>query len=165
MVEEVLEKVSKEEMKNEAVARMRYLHLSKRCIEAFQNADSDWMGGVWQSEGEGALYTVSDKVKKMIDEFEKRTGSLVYHVIFTPMIICGKRMDMYSLIYVPSEKNDWKLERGDMKKGMVYAYVYNETVPEFSEVGTIFVKPNIGGLVQNNCGFDYEEFNDRGDSL
>lgn len=164
MVEEVLE-VSKEEMKSEAVARMKYLRLSKRCIEAFQNADTDWMGGVWQSEGEGALYTVSDKVKKMIDEFEKRTGSLVYHVVFTPMLILGKRMDMYSLLYVSSEKEDWEIERGVMKAGRVYAYVYNETVPEFSEVGTIFVKPNIGGLVQNDCGFDYEEFNDREDSM
>ena len=40
------------------------------------------------------------------------------------------------------------MDNEDLEYGYVVAYVYNYDVPEFSEFGSIQVKPRFGGLVR-----------------
>lgn len=141
-------------LKEEAVKRMKYLGLSEGCINAFKQ------GKVWLSEYFGTLYEADENLQKMIDDFQKESGCLVYHVVRS---ICTLGVDiemkMDSFLYVSPHTEEWDMEHDDMKSGIVFAYVYNYTIPEFSESGSICVEPQIGGLVRNSKGFDYEKAN------
>lgn len=141
-------------LKEEAVKRMKYLGLSEGCINAFKQ------GKVWLSEYFGTLYETDENLQKMIDDFQKESGCLVYHVVRS---ICTLGVDiemkMDSFLYVSPYTEEWDMEHDDMKSGMLFAYVYNHTIPEYSESGSICVEPQIGGLVRNSKGFDYEKAN------
>jgi hypothetical protein len=143
-------------LKQEALRRMEYFGLDNQCISAFRNNDA-----VWQSENGGFLYEVEDDVQSIINDFQHRIeGALVYHVIKSYMNVGGDEMTMYSLLYVyPDSDGLWLMEEDDAEKGIVSAYVYNETIPEFSECGPIYIRPNIGGLVRTNDLFDYRRYN------
>lgn len=141
-------------LKEEAIKRMKYLGLSEGCIDAFKQ------GKVWLSEYFGTLYEADENLQKMIDDFQKESGCLVYHVVRS---ICALGVDiemkMDSFLYVSPYTEEWDMEHDDMKSGMLFAYVYNHTIPEYSESGSICVEPQIGGLVRNSKGFDYEKAN------
>lgn len=141
-------------LKEEALKRMKYLGLSEGCINAFKQ------GKVWLSEYFGTLYEADENLQKMIDDFQKESGCLVYHVVRS---ICTLGVDiemkMDSFLYVSPYTEEWDMEHDDMKSGMLFAYVYNHTIPEYSESGSICVEPQIGGLVRNSKGFDYEKAN------
>ncbi len=144
-------------LKTEALRRMKYFGLCDQCVSAFGNNDT-----VWQSENGGFLYEVNEDIQKIIDDFQKQMeGALVYHVIKSNMIVGGEeKMTMYSLLYVyPDSDGLWLEEEDDAEQGIVFAYVYNETIPEFSECGPICIRPNIGGLVRINDLFDYRGYN------
>lgn len=145
-------------LKEEALKRMKYLGLSEKRIDAFKQ------GKVWLSEYFGTLYEADENLQKMIDDFQKKSGCLVYHVvrsICTLGVDIEMKMDSFLYVshYTEEEKEEWDMEHEDMKSGIVFAYVYNYTIPEFSESGSICVEPQIGGLVRNSKGFDYEKVN------
>ncbi len=70
-----------------------------------------------------------------VRSFEKHYGYLVYHAIEweTPM---GKSL---SLLYVGNNEDDWAVERLDEDYDMIFAYVVNLDMPDFSEFGSIKV--------------------------
>ena len=144
--------MDKEKLVSEAVSRMEYLGLSKACIEDFKK------GKVWQSEYCGFLYSVDDEVQKQISELEEKYGGLIYHVIVCRTKLYGETMDLCNFLWLDEEEN-WENDRIDAEKGIVFAYVYNKTLPVYSEFGSICVRPEIGGLVRTNQLFNYKSFN------
>ena len=128
----------REEMKLEAIERMKMLSMSKSCINAFKK------GKVWESERIGALYEVNDQEQQIIDKFEKDSGGVVYHIIHN-MTQFG---ELYSILYVSKHKDEWEIDRQDIKENIVFAYVYNKTCEDFSEYGSIMIRPSIGGLMR-----------------
>lgn len=145
--------MDREKLITEAVSQMEYLGLSKACIEDFKK------GKVWQSEYCGFLYTVNDEVQKQIDELEEKYSGLIYHVIVCQMILGDEKMTLYNFLWLTNEEGCWKYNHKDAKSGIVFAYVYNKDAPEYSEFGSICVRPEIGGLVRISQLFDYESFN------
>lgn len=128
-------------IKQECLERMEMLKLSRQCINAFKK------GKIWESEGYGALYELNEEEQKIVDDFEHKVeGYKVYHVIHN-MTEFG---ELYSLLYVSTEKREWKEDRKDIEQGCVFAYVCNKTDEWCSEFGTIGVKPSIGGLVRTS---------------
>lgn len=83
-------------------------------------------------------------MRNVIKEFEERTGDLVYHVIHN-MTNFG---EMYSMLIISKYKEDWDVMCQGFKGGQfrVFSYVYNKTDPMMSDMGSILVKPSIGGL-------------------
>lgn len=131
--------MNKEERFIEAIERMKLLKLDKGCIEAFVK------GKVWESEGFGALYELTDEEQKIVDKFEKEhEGCLVYHMIHN-LFEFG---ECYSMLYVSNDKEEWEQDKQDIKEGYIMAYVENIDTPYFSEFGTIAIKPSFGGLVR-----------------
>ena len=128
----------KEKMKQEAIERMKMLKLSNSCIKAFQR------GEVWESEGIGALYDLTEEEQKIVNDFEKKNNGLVYHVIHN-MTQFG---ELYSLLFVGKHEEEWQMDRQDIEENIVFAYVYNKTDDWCSEFGSIMVKPSIGGLIR-----------------
>ena len=131
--------MNKKERFDEAIERMKLLKLDKQCIEAFTK------GKVWESEGFGALYQLSDEEQKIIDKFEANNEDcLVYHMIHNKY----EFGECYSILYVSPDKDEWEDDKANIKDGYIMAYVENIDTPCFSEFGSIAVKPSIGGLVR-----------------
>lgn len=127
-----------EEQKEEAIARMEMIKLSRNCINAFKS------GKVWESENYGSLYEVNEEEQKIIDDFERKYNGLVYHMIHN-IFEFG---ECWSIFYVSDDKDEWKHDRADLEDGYAMVYVYNKDNDMFSEFGSIAFKPNIGGLVR-----------------
>lgn len=145
--------VSLEEKKKEAIERMKYLQLIPEVANHFKE------GTILTSEYRGVLWQTDPKIKKKIQAFEKQYDALVYHVIKGTYEIQDEKMTMDSFLYVSDNKDEWELDRNDMKNGCLLSYVYNETIPMYSEIGYIGVCPANGGLSRNDRGYDFEKEN------
>ena len=128
----------KEERFIEAIERMKLLHLSPNCIEAFTK------GKVWESEGYGALYELNAEEQKLVDDFQASTGHLVYHMIHNKF----EFGECYTMLYVSKYLTEWNEDRNDLEDGYALCYVKNVTDDFCSEYGTVAIRPSFGGLVR-----------------
>lgn len=131
--------MTREDMKSEAIKRMRKLGLFSQVIKEFKEDDI-----LHLSESGGYLYWLDEKQKKIVEDFEKESGNIVYHVVrsFTNM------GEMLSLLIVSKYEEDWEMDWENIPDGYVFSYVVNLDEPMFSEYGTITVQNRIGGLVR-----------------
>ena len=131
--------MDRQKQKAEAVSRMQSLGIFEPIIKDFEDNDN-----VQCYEAPlGAAYWLPEKMKAVVKDFEKTYGALVYGVIktLTPVGI------MWAMLYVSAHQNEWQYDRGDMRMGQAYAYVYNESDPDMSEIGLIGIKKNAGGTL------------------
>lgn len=127
------------EIYNECLNRLEMLKISRQCINAFKR------GELWLSEGIGALYELNKEEKEIVSNFEnEHKGYKVYHIIHN-ITDFG---ELYNLLYVSNDKEEWEQDREDIKEGYMFCYVYNKDLDYCSEFGTIAIKSNIGGLVR-----------------
>lgn len=138
---DIVELATREEMKSKAVEIMRELHISKNVVEEFKHHDK-----LNESEGIGALYWLNEEEQQMVKEFEEESGHVVYHVIHS----FTNYGEMYSMLFVSKYKEDWQVtcDKFDGGQYRVYSYVYNKTDPWMSDMGSILVRPSIGGLIR-----------------
>lgn len=122
--------------KEEAVARMEELKIMGEAIRKFKN------GHILVSEAGGALFDPDKDAKRAIEE-TKEYG-LPYHVIFNRSSIG----DMYSVLYVSNNPDEWVSEHYSRREHTIPANVYNAGMG-FSEIGMIGIVPANGGLVRN----------------
>lgn len=122
-------------MKAEAVERMKMLGLDKKCINAFEKHNK-----VWLSESFG-LYN-DEKVQNMVKDVESEKECLIYHVISNKIY----NMQCYTMLCVCKHKEEWEMDREDIKDGYVFSYVLNVDAPDCSEFGSVVVKPTFGAL-------------------
>lgn len=73
---------------------------------------------------------------KAINEFEKDYNAYVYHVIYTNTDI-GQ---LYTMLYVSENKEEWQNDKEDIKAKQMYAYVWNRTDNYCSEIGLVGVE-------------------------
>lgn len=128
--------IAKEQVK-EALKRMKKLKLIDNVVKEFEDE-----GKLNLSELGGILYWLNDEENAMVRAWEKETGNMVYHVIKNNMEfgLC------YSFLYVSPDKEEWERDNEDLEAGYALAYVKNVTCTEYSEYGSIGIKPNFGGL-------------------
>lgn len=125
-------RISREEKKQEAIARMKMLGIFEPTISQFEKDDL-----VSESTPPfGDCYWLNKEQKERVRQFEEEYGELVYHVIHSYTNIG----ELENLLFVSNYKEDWPLEREAIKNGEVFAYCYNLTNPEFSESGMIGVR-------------------------
>ena len=135
---------------DEAISRMETLRLKEDIIEDFKN------GELWQSTNDGELYHLSDDQDFRVSQLEEKYDCTVYHVIHDDYIMSdGTRMEMESYLYVSDSLSEWKEDRELLLEGHAYGYVYNNTYPDFSEIGDIGFAPRDGGLIRNDTGYDF----------
>lgn len=132
-------KPTMEEMKNEALARMAILRMLPQPIREFKEE-----GKLNLSENGGFLYWLDEEQERMVRDWEKETGNLVYHVVrsFTNF------GEMLTLLYVSKYKEEWEMDIADLKDGVPFCYVYNKDMPDCSEYGGVAIEPRIGGVVR-----------------
>ena len=130
--------ITREMMKEEAVKRMKKLRIVGNAISEFKSDDI-----VNVSRG-GFLYWLDDGYKKLVSDFEKEYGGVVYHCIESHTEI-GK---LLSVLYVSCHPEEWPSDMEDLKDGYLFVYVFNLDCDYFSEFGCIGVAGRYGGLVR-----------------
>lgn len=131
-------KVTVEEAKQEVFKRMKKLNFHPNVLSDFNE------GTINKSELIGILYWLNDEEIKAVREFEAENESIVYHVIhqFTNI------GELYSFLYVKLDDEEWEMDDDGLEQNEALAYVWNKTTPQFSELGYIGIRPQIGGLVR-----------------
>ena len=84
------------------------------------------------------------KEEKMVKEWEKETGNMVYHVI-------QNRMEFglcYSFLYVSIYSEEWEMDNEGLKEGVPIVYVKNVDDEDCSEYGSIGIMPLAGGVLR-----------------
>lgn len=125
----------------EGAKRMKALKMLRQPILEFKKE-----GLVNLSEGIGYLYWLNDFERGIVANFEVEHDCTVYHVIKSVVDVGGEEMTTYAMLYVSQWERDWAEEMRNLRNGEAYAYVYNATHPDSSEIGCIGVKPSIGGV-------------------
>ena len=132
--------VTIEKKKEEAIKRLKALHIIDDAIKQFERDDI-----VMVSEPPfGALYWLDDEQKEIVKDFEEKYDALVYMVVraFTQF---GK---MDSLLFVSKYSEEYEYEMYNIQEGCVGSYTINYDMPDCSEYGNIVVKPMFGGLLR-----------------
>lgn len=131
--------MDRDEKVTEALERMRILKLIPNAITEFARNQT-----LNASEGGGFLYWLSDKEKETVRDFEKNYNALVYHVIKSST----EFGELLTFLYVSNYKDEWLLDREDLKNGNPIAYVKNLSDDTCSEFGGVSITPRCGGLVR-----------------
>ena len=135
-------KISLKEKKEEAVTRMKMMRIFWPVINSFRGGKPQFYEGPL-----GGAYFFTDAMKKAVEEFEKGGKRLVWGIIRNQM----EFGECWSMLYVSDNREEWEMEREDLRSEYPIAYVYNATCPEFSELGTIVVKGNLGGTLSRTA--------------
>lgn len=128
---------TKEQMKEEAIARMELLHIHPRCIADFKQADF-----VSYSRYGILCWWLTDEQQNRVREFEKQSGNLVYHVIEEDYVQLGQ---MLTFLYVSPYTSEWERDRKELEAGEPLVYVANLSDEVCSEYGHV-------GIVSSNDG-------------
>ena len=135
-----------EKQVREALKRMKTLKISDNVIEDFKNNGTLYYSERLSAIFDGMLYWVSNE-KRFVDlvkDFENRTGALVYHCQLTHTCIG----DMFAMLYVSKERNEWSMDNRDLAQGIAIANVINLDDPSLSDIGSIGVAPKNGGITR-----------------
>lgn len=134
-------RVSIEEKKAEAVARMKELGIHAETVKQFESE-----GLVSISEPPfGAFFWAEGEDLERIKQFENQHGVLVYMVIRTYSNF-GKMDDF---LYVSDYREEWAMDRDDLTDKRQIAYTYNHDMPDCSEFGSIgFALTPAAGLIR-----------------
>jgi hypothetical protein len=133
-------KMSREEMKQEAIKALKKLDVYEPYIKAFKDNDK-----ICMFESYGGFYIEDDsELKAKIKEFEEKTNSLVYAVTHE-ITSFG---ELYDLLYVNENKSEWKLPISQNNVSYLFAYVWNKDDDWCSEIGEIGISSWGGGIAR-----------------
>lgn len=99
--------MTEQEMKTEAIVRMKMLNIYGNAIRDFRKKDRV----LNKSEGYGALYWLNDEEKEAVKAFEEKTGNMVYTCILNHF----EFGECLTMLYVSANPLDW--ERGKKRSG------------------------------------------------
>lgn len=98
------------ELKQEALERMKILKVDENIIKFFENYNI-----VYKTDPKGGASQLTDREKAIVKKYEDRWNILVYYLIHT-----SKELgEEYHLLFVAKNKDEWKAEKEDLKEGKV----------------------------------------------
>lgn len=136
--EEIL--ATPEEMKAEAIRRMKKLKYFKPSIDLFEKE-----GAVMVNEPPyGAHYLIDESnspetypiIAPQIEKLQKNGERLVYAVIMS-LSNPGKT---FEFLFVEQHKEEWEYFDEDLTERIIFCYCYNASDPQSSEFGSITFK-------------------------
>ena len=134
----------RQKQKLEALERMKILKLDNSVIKEFNTKGTIYLSERQNKIFPATLYWVSnyEDYVAIIDEFEKKYNSIVYHCQLTHTT-WG---DLLSLLYVSDSEEEWSMDKDDLKNHYAVVRVENLQDRYFSEFGTIGLKSVMGGI-------------------
>lgn len=136
----------KEQQKQEALERMHMLKIMGNVRNAFRQSERVFYSERQNKFFDGILYWLDNKEEyiKIKNDFENEYGALVYHAQLTHTAFGN----LLSFLYVSKHEDEWNDDKSMLKHGTTYAYVYNLSNPDMSEIGAIGVAPCNGGITR-----------------
>ena len=125
--------------KQEAIERMKMLKIYSQAIKEFEKENV-----INVSEHGGILFWLDDEQQEMVKQFEEKYNAVVYHVIHN----YTEFGELYSLLYVSQHEQEWDYDKDDIKHDIALCYVVNKDEENFSEFGSIGIKPQFGGVIR-----------------
>ena len=125
--------------KQEAIERMKMLKIYSQAIKEFEKENV-----INVSEHGGILFWIDDEQQEMIKRFEEKYNAVVYHVIHN----YTEFGELYSLLYVSQHEQEWDYDKDDIKHDIALCYVVNKDEENFSEFGSIGIKPQFGCVIR-----------------
>lgn len=125
--------------KQEAIERMKMLKIYSQAIKEFEKDNV-----INVSEHGGILFWLDDEQQEMVKRFEEKYNAVVYHVIHNYTVFG----ELYSLLYVSQHENEWDYDKDDIKHNIALCYVVNKDEKNFSEFGSIGIRPQFGGVIR-----------------
>lgn len=135
---------TKEQQITRAITLLEAMGIYKPYVDAFKKNGTittfENYGGFWTTEENGAEKDLLNKIK----EIEAKHDCVVYAVTHE-IVEFG---ELYDLLIVQKQENEWDYSFYDNgnKQYTAFAYVYNKSIPEFSEFGDIMVQSFGGGI-------------------
>lgn len=129
--------VTREEMKAEALSRMKKIGMDNTAVVQFEKNDRVFISI------RGVLRAMFDTEIEMIQKWEQETGCLVYHAIYAD----SGAGAMLSLLFVSKYEEDWPTERQISRDGEVmgmYGYAMNLDQDMFSDYGLLWLANDNG---------------------
>ena len=122
-------------MRQEAVIRMRLLGIPEAMIQSFEDDNTI----VICPEG-GPLVLMYGRGKAVAD-FEAEHKVVVYCIVYSQI----NGMLLENMLYVSRFQNEWEMEKQELKRRAVLAYVNNISDPDNSEFGHIGISVDLTG--------------------
>lgn len=135
---------TREQQKERAIQLLENMDIYKPYVDAFKKDGTITMfenyGGFWVREDNDIDKDLIDKIK----EIENKHNCLVYAVTHE-IVEFG---ELYDLLIVQKEDDEWSYSFWNNQDDtyIVFCYVYNKSIPEFSEFGDISVHSFGGGI-------------------
>lgn len=137
-------KRNKDEMRAEALKRMKSLQIFPTAVEEFKEE-----GKLNKSEQLGFLFWLTEEEQKFISRFECDGKFLVYHVIHDLYHMTdGSEWELYTLLFVNSDDREWRQDNAGLRDGEALCYCYNASDSDLSEFGYVGIRPSFGGVVR-----------------
>lgn len=143
-------KVSKEEIKQEVLERMKILNLEEKVIRRFKEENTLCKSMEIHTSKEIVIRTryIRDNEKEIINQFENETNLFVYHIIKS----FNNVETIFDLLYISQNKEEWEKEKEELKNGSTKSntikVIDNKIIS--SEIKTIGIKSILGGVVKTS---------------
>lgn len=99
-----------DELKQEALERLKILKVDEHIIKFFENNNT-----LYVTDPTGRASQLTDREKAIVKKYEDRWNILVYYLIHTSKGL----EEEYHLLFVAKNKDDWNAEKEDLKQGNV----------------------------------------------
>ena len=137
---------TREEMKKEALRRMKWMEIYEEVINAFEEDDIVTVSYKAGEPQHNVLFLegADGFMRELVRNVEEEYGVLVYHIIWNDTCFG----EIWTLLFVSPTSSDWEYENYLLKDHWItYAYVDSEIESGVSEVK---ICPFEGGVLRTN---------------
>ncbi len=137
--------MNRDKMKKVALKRLKEMKLLGSVISLFSKEDRLYYSERINKQYSAVLNVLdeNEELYKKVKEFEEKTGNLVYHCILTQTTF-GTILDM---LFISTYEEEWKYDYEKMDDFYrVMSMETNLSDEMLSEMGSILVRPSMGGL-------------------
>lgn len=130
------------EMKEQVIKQMKALKLNNKVIEDYLKENK-----IYKSTNiKPYIEEIPEEEKKLIEDFEKKYETIVFHVIN----VNSQILNQYELLFISRNKEKWKDDVVDNKNGFIISntIVINTKLNKqmVNEIGIIGIENNNGGV-------------------
>ncbi len=135
-------KATRDEMKLEALRCMKLLNMGGEVLEQFEKDRIPYLS--YSAKGRARAFC-GDEMEMIVDAEDRYDREImIYHVIHNKVF--GE--DMFTMLYVSQEKDEWKGNFTKLENGSFLTYAYMESTME-DGVGSVVIAPAEGpGVVR-----------------
>lgn len=137
----MIDSVLRQQMKSEAIGRMKSIRLYSYIIEDFETEDNIQV----YEPPQGAAYWLEEEEESVVKSIEKDQDILIWGVIRSFMKYNNDSIVIDNMLFVTSNQDNWQQERDELVNGNPLVYTVMEGDISTLEMGHISIYMSEGG--------------------